>query len=67
MDIENTMKNKKEFKLLLLTYEIMSKGEFDSYYEGVNTYSKIKKFSNELANEDIKIWNNFIYSFEFYI
>ena len=58
MDIENTMKNKKEFNLLITTYEMMSEGEFDSYYEDANTYAKIRKVAHELANEDIEIWKN---------
>ncbi len=56
VDIENTIHNKKEFKLLLMTYEMAVNREFESYYERANTYDKIKKVARELADEDIEIW-----------
>ena len=56
VDITNTIKNDKEYGLLVNTYIMMVNNEFNSCYKNAHTYDEIKKVSKELTEEDIKLW-----------
>ena len=61
IDIESTIKNKHEHKLLVDIYTKTITEKFDVFYEGADTYEKIEKVSAELSDRDIEMWKNLKY------
>jgi len=57
-DIENTLKNNREYNLLKHIYINMINNRYDSFYKNAHTYHKIKLVSKLLADRDIDLWNS---------
>jgi len=58
IDINNTIKNDKEFIFLVDIYKKCIDKKFDSFYYGANSYDKLKKVSKKLSDDDINSWKN---------
>lgn len=61
IDIENTIKNDKEFNFLVDIYKKSIDKKFDSFYRGEDDSDvnvKLKRVSKKLSDEDIKLWKN---------
>ena len=55
-DIENTLKNNREYNLLKHIYKKIINNGYNSFYENAHTYYRIKSVSKLLADRDINLW-----------
>ena len=58
VNIEETMKNKKEYEKLLYLYEMMMDGKFDEYYENIKNRDDLYQVAEILFNSDTEFWKN---------
>ncbi len=58
VNIEETMKNKKEYENLLYLYEMMMDGKFDEYYENIKNRDDLYQVAEMLFNFDTEFWKS---------